>query len=69
MNVILDEDMGVRCPKCNAIMYKLYWKDRHEISRNGFIFTELYGCSDCGELVYDKHTDTYLQSLETKAIK
>lgn len=61
-NVVLDEDMGVRCVGCGEIMYKLYWKDRHNISRNGFVFTEWYGCSDCGKYIYDKHEDVYLQS-------
>lgn len=64
MSVILDEDAGVRCIGCGAIMYKLYWKDRHNLSfvRNGFIFTEWYGCSDCGEHIYDKHANSYFRS-------
>ena len=69
MNVILGENMTVRCPKCDGVMKKLYWRRiiYEGIEQTGFghTFTEWYGCTDCGESIYDKHRDLYLSSEQT----
>ena len=64
MNVILDEDMGIHCPGCDATMKKLYWKQTRIFvaTPEVFMFTQWYGCTDCGKYIYDKHSDEYLQS-------
>jgi len=60
MNIKLDEDGIVRCPSCNAMMRKLYWVYRDKRVIENVRFTYWYGCTDCGEFIYDKHRDVVL---------
>ena len=54
-------DMGqVICPKCEGLMKRLYWKSLvpgEEDPR--MVFTEWYGCTNCGERIFDKSGMTF----------
>ena len=69
MNVVIGENGAVLCP-CGAIMKKLYWKQTRIFGSTPevFIFTQWYGCTDCGKYIYDKHSDECLFSNQ-KGIK
>lgn len=58
------DDMGiVHCPNCGGIMKRLYWKTLvpgEEVPR--FVFTEWYGCTDCGERIFDKQGMQYWEA-------
>ena len=68
MSVVLGEHGEVLCP-CGAMMKKLYWRQTRIFvdTAEVFIFTQWYGCTDCGKYIYDKHSDEYLQTLATTA--
>jgi len=69
MNVILGDHMAVLCPKCNGVMKKLYWKrliyEGLDVIGEGYSFAEWFGCTNCGECIYDKERDVYLSSEQT----
>ena len=58
------DDMGtLTCPNCDGLMKRLYWKSivpGEEKPR--MVFTEWYGCTDCGERIFDKRNMTYWEA-------
>ncbi len=51
--------MTILCKKCGELMKRLYWPNHHV--PGGYMFSEWYGCTDCGERIYDKERDKYLK--------
>jgi uncharacterized protein with PIN domain len=60
VKIRISEEGLIHCPGCDAIMKKLYWKQRSVYEEIKTVFTEWYGCTDCGKYVYDKHEDVVL---------
>ena len=65
VKIRIGERGTVHCPGCDAIMKKLYWKQVKVfgVTPAAFIFTQWYGCTDCGEYVYDTHGDVVLSQF------
>ena len=52
-----ESDYGnILCPGCKALMRPLHW---HYPDRKP-LFTNMYLCTDCGEYIFDKHTQQCL---------
>ena len=70
MKIRIDKDGVIHCPRCDAVMRKLYWRNYSSLlDRQGFTFTSWYGCTDCGNYVYDKHEDVVLSQFKEKPEK
>ena len=66
MKVRIAEGGTLHCPKCNAGMRKLYWVYPSQHQPDRIVFSNWYGCTDCGECIYDKHHDVILSQFKEK---
>ena len=58
-----DRGIEVRCPKCSAMMRKLYWLYPSRYNPEKIVFSGWFGCTDCGKTIYDKPEDSLLESV------